>query len=298
MWITNICTERNTNSKQKPCSYSGTNCVVGSFYAFINPYMRVLYMEIKHISSLENEYIKKVEKLKTKKFRDRFGLFVAEGERSVRDALASDFAVESVIVTEEFLERRGVPEGAEQVLAVSDKIFARLCDTETPQGILAVVALPEKTETLTGKRYLYCDCLQDPGNAGTVIRSADAFGFDGVIVSKGSVDVFSPKVIRSSMGSVFHVAMITDTDTAFLQAAKDKGYFLSVTALHKDSVPLGNATISEKQIFVIGNEGNGVSDAVLSMADETVHIPMQGLAESLNAGVAASILMYEVSCHA
>ena len=161
-----------------------------------------------------------------------------------------------------------------------------------------MAALPEKMEKITGKRYLYCDCQQDPGNVGTVIRSADAFGFDGVIVSRGSVDVFSPKVIRSSMGSVFHVAMITDTDTAFLQAAKDEGYFLSVTALHQNSVPLEQAAIAEKQIFVIGNEGNGVSETVLAMADETVHIPMQGLAESLNAGVAASILMYEVSRHA
>ena len=255
-------------------------------------------MEIKHISSLENEYIKKVEKLKTRKFRDRFGLFVAEGERSVRDALSSDFVVEAVIVTEEFLELRGVPDGAECVLSVPDKVFARLCDTETPQGILAVIALPEKAEKLMGKRYLYCDCLQDPGNAGTVVRSADAFGLDGVIMSKGSVDVFSPKVIRSSMGSVFHIAIITDADETFLQMAKEEGFFLSVTALHQDSVPLTSAAISEKQIFVIGNEGNGVSEPVLTMADETVHIPMQGLAESLNAGVAASILMYEVSRHA
>lgn len=255
-------------------------------------------MEIKHISSLENEYIKKVEKLKTKKFRDRFGLFVAEGERSVRDALSSGFFVESVVMTEDFEKRRGVPELAERVFIVPDKVFARLCDTETPQGILAVVALPEQVEKLTGKRYLYCDCLQDPGNAGTVIRSADAFGFDGVIVSRGSVDVFSPKVIRSSMGSVFHIEILTDADAGFLQRAKEEGFFLSVTALHQNSVPLCEARFAEKQIFVIGNEGNGVSDTVLSMADETVHIPMQGSAESLNAGVAASILMYEVSRHA
>ena len=256
-------------------------------------------MDIKHISSGENEYIKKIAKLKERKYREQSSLFVVEGERSVREVMDSGFRVESVIVTETFLERRGESVFADgsACLVVADKLFLRLCDTKTPQGILAVVKLPEMPEKLTGKRYLMCDCLQDPGNAGTVIRSADAFGFDGVLFTKGSVDVFSPKVIRSSMGSVFHIPVITDLLPAFLTEAQQEGFFLSVTALHQNSVPLRDGTFAEKQIFVIGNEGNGVSETVLSMADEIVHIPMQGQAESLNAGVAASVLMYEVSCH-
>ncbi|MBQ4088207.1 MAG: RNA methyltransferase [Clostridia bacterium] len=254
-------------------------------------------MEVKHISSAENEYIKTLVKLKDRKYRERFGLFIVEGERSARDAVSSGFPVDSVVMTESYFERRDNVFSEQNIITVPDKLFKALCDTKTPQGVLAVAKLPEGNREISGKTYICCDCIQDPGNAGTIIRSADAFGFDGVIFMKGSVDVFSPKVIRSSMGSVFHIPVITDVDAKWLNAKKQEGYFLSVTALHRDSVALRCGTFTDQQIFVIGNEGNGVSDAVLSMADETVHIPMQGSAESLNAGVAASVLMYEVSCH-
>lgn len=254
-------------------------------------------MEIKHISSAENEYIKKIIKLKNKKYREMYGLFVAEGERSAKDALCSGFSVDAVIMTDAFYEKGAEAFAECQIITTTESVFGKLCDTKTPQGVLAVVAFPAEKKALSGKKYIYCDCVQDPGNAGTIIRSCDAFGFDGVIFSKGSVDAFSPKVIRSSMGAVFHIPVITEADDAFLQEAKENGYFLSVTALHKESVPLKEGHYQPMQIFVIGNEGNGVSDAVLSMADEVLHIPMPGNAESLNAGVAASILMYEVSCY-
>ncbi len=254
-------------------------------------------MEIKRISSAENEYIKKIAKLKTKKHRDSFGLFVAEGERSVKDAVSSGFCIESVIMTESFFARAGEAFSETTVIVTTDKVFLSLSDTKTPQGVLAVVRFPERKDALLGKRYIYCDCIQDPGNAGTIIRSADAFGFSGVIFSKNSVDVFSPKVIRGSMGSVFHIDIFTEADESFLEKAKEEGFSLTATALHQDSVPIGKADLFKKQIFVIGNEGNGVSDEVLSLADQVVHIPMQGKAESLNAGVAASILMYEVARH-
>lgn len=254
-------------------------------------------MEVKHISSAENEYIKTLAKLKDRKYREKFGLFIAEGERSARDAVSSGFPVDSIVMTESYLERCDAVFSDQNIITVPEKLFKTLCDTKTPQGVLAVAKLPENHAKLSGKTYICCDCIQDPGNAGTIIRSADAFGFDGVIFMKGSVDVFSPKVIRSSMGSVFHIPVITDVNADWLKEKKQEGYFLSVTALHRDSVALRNGSFTDKQIFVIGNEGNGVSEMVLSLADETVHIPMQGNAESLNAGVAASVLMYEVSCH-
>lgn len=254
-------------------------------------------MEPKKISSADNEYIKKIAKLKAKKFRDSFSLFVAEGERSVKDAVSSGFEIESVIMTETFFARRGDEFLAHNCIVTADKVFSTLSDTKTPQGVLAVVHFSQNGGALCGKRYIYCDCIQDPGNAGTIIRSADAFGFDGVIFSKNSVDVFSPKVIRSSMGSVFHIEVRTEADTEFLKQAQQAGYRITATALHKESVPLFRGTVSGKQIFVIGNEGNGVSGEVIALSDEVVHIPMSGKAESLNAGVAASVLMYEVSRH-
>lgn len=254
-------------------------------------------MPFKTITSQENETIKKIGKLKNAKHRKSFGLFVAEGERSVRDSLSADTPLETIVMTETFYEKNKEAYVNFPCIVTTEKIFSALCDTKTPQGILSVMRLPEERDTFSGSRYIYCDGIQDPGNAGTIIRSADAFGFDGVIFSKNSVDAFSPKVIRSSMGSIFHISVYTDKETDFLIEKQKEGFFLSATALHKKSVALSSATRKERQIYIIGNEGNGVTDGVLSLSDELVHIPMKGKAESLNAGIAASILMYEVSRH-
>ncbi len=253
-------------------------------------------MTVKKILSPANEFLKKAAKLKQKKYREEFGLFVTEGERSCREAAESGFVVDCIVMTERFFESHEREFAGFNRIVTTDKLFMTLCDTKTPQGVLAVVKVPEERE-LTGNRYIYCDGIQDPGNAGTIIRSADAFGFSGVIFSAGSVDVFSPKVIRASMGSVFHIELKTLAGAEFLEQAKQGGYFITASALHGKSVDIHNMTVLKKQIFVIGNEGNGVSKEILKQSDEIVHIPMSGAAESLNAGVAASILMFEVSKH-
>lgn len=254
-------------------------------------------MTVKKILSPQNEYLKKIGKLKQRKYRDSFGLFVTEGERACREAAASDFAIESLIMAESYYDgHRQAFCNIDRVIT-TDRIFAALCDTKTPQGVLAVVRIPEPPKMLCGEKYIYLDRIQDPGNAGTIIRSADAFGFDGILFSPESVDVFSPKVIRSAMGSVFHLMMMPEVSPLFLEQAKQSGYFITASALYGASVDIRHMHVKKKQIFVIGNEGNGVSDRILKLADEIVHIPMSGAAESLNAGVAASILMYEVSGH-
>lgn len=254
-------------------------------------------MSVKIITSSENETIKKLAKLKSAKYRKQLGLFLAEGERSVRDSLEKKESLEAIVMTESFYEKNKDAYLEFPCIVTTEKVFLSLCDTKTPQGILSVMKLPENTDCFSGARFIYCDGIQDPGNAGTIIRSADAFGFHGVIFSKTCVDVFSPKVIRSSMGSVFHIPVYTDKEADFLIEKQKEGFFLSATALHKKSIALKCATQKEKQIYIIGNEGNGVSDEVLSISDELVHIPMMGKAESLNAGIAASILMYEVARH-
>ncbi len=251
---------------------------------------------VKKILSLQNSYFKKVAKLKTRKYREEFGLFLVEGLRSCREAVSSNLSVESIIMTEEFFAAHAQDFQSHPCIVTSDTILATLCDTKTPQGVLAVLHLPDAC--VMGKnRYIYCDCIQDPGNAGTIIRSADAFGFDGVIFSGGSVDVFSPKVIRATMGSVFHIDVMTEANIETLTKARQAGFFITASALNGASVDVQDMTRRDKQIFVVGNEGNGVSDRVLALSDEIVHIPMPGQAESLNAGVAASILMYEVIGH-
>lgn len=250
-------------------------------------------MEIKKITSAQNEYIKKLSKLNSKKYREESGLFLAEGEHLCEMVCASSCEVESIIMTEEYYVKNPDKFSGEIIL-VPESIMAKIADAKTPQGVLAVVKMFVGSKNITGGRYIYCDNLQDPGNVGTVIRTADAFSFSGVILSCGCADVYSPKVIRSSQGSVFNIEIVTDKDIDFLEKAKEN-FSLTSTALYGESVTVKEMKVSKNHIFVIGNEGSGVSEEILNLSDEIAYIPMTGKAESLNAAVAASILMYEVT---
>ncbi len=249
-------------------------------------------MEIKRITSAQNEYIKKLAKLSSKKHREEAGLFIAEGEHLVEMAIDSGCDVENVLMTEEYYVKNS-QKFTTDITIVPKGIIEKISDTKTPQAVLAVVKIPAQNVDIEQGRYIYCDDLQDPGNVGTVIRTADAFSFDGVILSVGSADVYSPKVIRSSQGSIFNIKIIRNKDAEFLKAAKED-FIITSTALYAESVELKNMEVNKNHIFVIGNEGSGVSKKILDISDEIAYIPMTGKAESLNAGVAASILMYEV----
>ena len=251
-------------------------------------------MEIKRITSTQNEYIKKIAKLSSKKYREEAGLFIAEGEHLVEMVLASSFEIQSVIMSDSYYDKNNINFECETIL-VTDNIFSKISDTKTPQGVIAVVKMADVEGSITQGRYIYCDNLQDPGNIGTIIRTADAFSFDGVIMSEGSADIYSPKVIRSSQGSVFNIKIIRSGNINLLKNMKNKDFMLTSTAIYEKSIELKSMKVLKNHIFVIGNEGSGVSKEILDMSDEIAYIPMTGKAESLNAGVAASILMYEVA---
>ena len=250
-------------------------------------------MSVRKILSAQNEYIKKLSKLKTAKGRKEFGLFINEGERSCFEAVKCGFDLECVVMTEEFFDSHENLFSDFEIVVTSEKAFTGLCDTKTPQGVLAVAKIP-KTNKISKGKYMYLDSVRDPGNAGTIIRSAHAFGFSGVIFSKECVDVFSPKVIRSSMGSVFYIDVLTDADIKTLEDARNNGFFITASALYGESKDVSQMTKKENMILVAGNEAEGVSEEILSFADEIVHINMPGGAESLNVAVASSVLMYEV----
>ncbi len=251
-------------------------------------------MEVKKITSAQNEYIKSLSKLKSKKHREEAGLFIAEGEHLLQMLNLSDFEINDVVMSESYYEKNQDKLSCDIIL-VPDSLLEKISDTKTPQGVVAVVKLPDNNKSIAGGRYIYCDNLQDPGNVGTVIRTADAFSFDGVILSKDSADVYSPKVIRSSQGSIFNISIIRDADIEDIKISKQNGFKITSTALYGECVKLKDIKISKNQIFVIGNEGSGVSKEILDISDEIAYIPMSGKAESLNAGVASSILMYEVA---
>ena len=247
------------------------------------------------IQSTANPVYKHVKKLLTGHGRRKNSQYIAEGARSVTDALKNGCNVEFAVLSENAdydLSQYGV-----KVFRFSDKLFDDVKSTVNSQGIIAVVnyEFPAvgsmNSENL--KKIIYLDRITDPGNMGTIIRSADAFGMDAVIVSKGCVDIFSPKVVRSSMASMQSIAIYSDdTDAAVLGSLSSNGFRI-VGTFPRAEADSYNADFGEKTVIVIGNEANGIGESAGSYCDLKVTVPMSGNAESLNAATAATFIMYE-----
>jgi len=254
---------------------------------------------LESISSRENSVIREARKLKERKHREERKQFLVEGLRFVSEALESDFEVSCLFLSEETAEKWGSLGIEDKVrkstktYMLTDRVFREISFTEHPQGIAAVVELKEKTAEKKEGFYILADRVQDPGNLGTIIRSAHASGALGVIVTKGTVDVYNDKVLRSTMGSIFHVPVIEDRDTGYLKALREEGFKLVVSSLDTD-YDFFQVDLTGKVIIAVGNEGAGISRELMDMADVRVKIPMPGGAESLNVSAAASIMMFEV----
>lgn len=244
------------------------------------------------LTSSSNKKYKYFKSLSSKKARCENGEFTVEGIKSVRDAVSARAPISAFIVSDTFTEYFDF--GASDVYCVSRSLFDKLCDTKTPQGIMAVIKMRECTDFFPDKNraYVYCDGINDPGNMGTIIRTADAAGFGGVIVSDGSVDIYAPKTVRASMGSFFNIDLITGKNAADLREYKNAGFNLIGGALSSDCSDYRGADYTKSSVIIIGNEANGISKEVLEICSH-VKIPIYGGAESLNASVAAGILMYE-----
>ena len=247
------------------------------------------------ISSPKNEKIKELVKLQTAKGRKKAGRYLLEGEHLVEEAIKERAQIKLIVVTGNRLEdyENLLVQTDVQVLVVSQDVFHKLSMTETTQGILAVVEIV-KQEILPHKGRLFVlDAVQDPGNLGTIVRTADAAGFDAVVLGTGTVDLYNDKVLRSMQGSHFHIPVFQANLQEYLPKLKEKGVQVAVTALHRDSK---DYTILQGAIdvaIVVGNEGQGVSDDVIDLADVVVTIPMFGKAESLNVAIASALLMYK-----
>ncbi len=249
------------------------------------------------ITSADNSRVKEAAKLQTKaRERRERGLFPAEGRKLFLETPAE--LREQIYVTPAFEE-------AEQELlrgcryeVVEERVFRKMCGTETPQGILTLARMPRyaREDLLGGGRaplILLLENVRDPGNIGTALRTAEAAGATGVILTEGCADVFQPKVVRSTMGSVFRVPFRTEED-AEESAAWLRGQNVRLYAASLDgSRPHTDAVLTEPAAFMIGNEGNGLSAALQTAADCLIRIPMHGKAESLNAAVAAAVLLFE-----
>ena len=247
---------------------------------------------LEHITSLKNPKVAAWKSLKDRKGRKELGCFLVEGRKMVEEAIASAFQVEAVLADDARLAEFPLPAGI-PVYTMPAHVLAAVCDTKTPQGIAAVVRMAEVE--LHGPRLVAMDGVQDPGNVGTIIRTADAAGFDGVILSAQCADVFSPKVLRATMGSIFRMGIrVTDDLPGMLSRMVQEG--ASVVSSQLDGEPFyQRSPLNDRFVLVIGSEGNGVTDEVKATATHRVRLPMRGGAESLNAAVAAGIMMYELT---
>ena len=252
------------------------------------------------IESKNNIRIKTFKKLKEKKHRTGEGQFLVEGFRLLEEAFKAGKSVHTVIYSkdkEEDFDRYIRPYlKEEEIISASQEVISELSSTVHPQGIVGVVTMdlhpenrlsPEDSSSL----LVYLDGLQDPGNLGTIIRSVHASGAEGILLGENTVDPFSEKVIRSSMGSIFYVP-IYQNGHQVLDRLMGEGYQLAVTSLEAEK-SLYHENLTGKLIVVIGNEGSGITEEIASKADVLLKIPMPGGAESLNAAVAASIVLFE-----
>lgn len=179
-----------------------------------------------------------------------------------------------------------------KVYQVKDSVLKSICSTDTPQGVAAVASKVNTDLQYDDGFYILADRIQDPGNMGTIIRTAHAAGASGVITTEGTVDIYNEKTMRSTMGSIFHVPVIEDSELKIIKELKNRGFKLVVSTLDTDK-NFFDVSLKDNVIIAVGNEGNGISDRVQSIADIKVKIPMPGGAESLNVGVAASIMIFE-----
>lgn len=255
------------------------------------------------VTSKENVNIKRAVKLRSSaKERRKSGLFLAEGLRICMDAARSGAEIQILFVTEKAMQKHSeefavLDEKAQNTICVSESIFALMSDTQSPQGFLSVIKTLDKTNEFDtikcNGKYLALDNVQDPSNLGTVLRSAEAFNVSGVILSVDCCDIYNPKVVRGSMGAVFRIPFIIESSVKdFLEKNPQINSYAAVVSSSADS--LTSVKFNTPCVVVVGNEGNGIKAETEKVCKNRITIHMEGKAESLNASVAAAILMWEM----
>ncbi len=259
-------------------------------------------MDFQHITSESNINIKEVRSLHKKKYREKTSLFFVEGLKFVMDAFFSGVKIKSVFYSESFAESKLLNHIKSHkkynisLFKIPDKLFTYISDTDNPQGILAVIKM--KKYVLydlfdNTNLFVIADSIRDPGNMGTILRTAEAAGFSGVLLTPACVDIYNPKVVRATAGSIFHIpSAYCSSVTDLILRLKSRG--IKIYASHaKGKIRYFDADMKKDVAIVIGNEADGISRIIKEEADMLVKIPMEGRAESLNASIAAGIMIYE-----
>lgn len=259
------------------------------------------------ITSISNPKIKLAASLHKKKARMQTGCFIVEGLRLAEMAADSDWILEFALCTPDFTDKaRGkalldrLAAQQCQIFVVKQTVFTQVADTMTPQGIMLIVrqkiiSLADVSQCQGGVSFIALAGVQDPGNAGTIIRLADAGGCTGVICLENTTDVFSDKCVRASMGSLFHIPVLTNVSMeAFRNFCQPRHIDIAATVLSTSAKNLFHYDYRQDLALIFGNEGNGISDKCLSLSDQQIYIPMPGRAESLNVAEAAAVVIYEM----
>ncbi|KUG04926.1 rrna methylase [hydrocarbon metagenome] len=253
---------------------------------------------MKEIKSRDNQKIRDAARLKEQKYRHRDQMFLIEGRTLFSEAVKGQQELLRVFVeretAEQYLDEFRKTRDIEWV-KVDHTIMKHICDTQTPQGIVAVARIPEwdlHNIVQEAGFLLFLDHIGDPGNMGTIFRTAWAFGVQGVLLSRGCVDPFNPKVVRSSMGAVFNVPVFIDVSAEGLVRIKEEGYRILASSLDTD-LYIDRVDFTGPVVIIIGSEARGVSPKILNVCDHSFKIPLITPVDSLNAGVACGIIIYE-----
>lgn len=251
------------------------------------------------ITSKNNQLIKDTKKLLTSsKSRQESRAFVLEGARLCFDVLNSVYNVKQFLITEAAYEK--YKDSADKVISlagsaylITDDIAKKLTDTAAAQGVFAVCAMKKQSQTVSGAKVVALDNVQDPSNAGSIIRTGEALGID-CIITYNCCDIYNPKTLRASMGSILRMKLVDTDNLENTLCRLKKEYKIYSTVPNDEAAKITGIDFSQKSICVIGNEANGVEENIKSISDSLITIPMAGRAESLNAGAAASITMWEM----
>ena len=255
---------------------------------------------MQQITSKENRLIKHIIKLKEKKYRKEYNEYIIEGVKIVQEAIQENAKIKQIIISENAINtdllQNHLKEELQKIdyIQVPQNIFKLISEVEKPQGVLAVIEKERINENIDLNQdiILALDDLQDPGNLGTIIRTLDSVGLKQILISKGTTDPYNPKVIRSTMGAIFRVKIIECEDLKeTLKKLQENNFKVMVTDLNTDKSMYDIKL--QKNVIVVGNEANGVSEEIKNLADTKVIIPMFGKTESLNASVATGVILYE-----
>lgn len=244
------------------------------------------------IKSKENRFYKKLKKLKQKKYREENRVFLAEGWKFLQFSTAPVSIIYEEGVDTNYIElgeRFDCPK-----IYLTKNLFSEISSQENSQGVIVIYKIETKNIDNLSKNIVVLNEISDPGNLGTIIRVVEASGFKDIILTKGSVDCYNEKVVRSSMGSILNCNLYYIDEERLVEFLKERDYNMISTALDDSSIPYTDMKLKDKNAFIFGNEGNGIKKWIIDNSDEKIIIPIYGVAESLNVAMATGIVIYKV----